>query len=48
MKWALFADAYPTSVATAVSSSNHMPGERVTVTTDVPIVWTMEVRGGSD
>lgn len=38
-------DAYPTSVATQVSSSNHLPGENVFVETDVPIVWTVEVRG---
>ncbi|SCZ90394.1 BZ3500_MvSof-1268-A1-R1_Chr1-3g01961 [Microbotryum saponariae] len=36
--------AYPTSIAAGVSSSNHLPQETITVTTDVPVVWTVEVR----
>ncbi|BGP12555.1 hypothetical protein JCM10213_004860 [Rhodosporidiobolus nylandii] len=36
---------YPTSLASAVSTSNHLVQEDVTVETDVPVVWTMEVRG---
>lgn len=40
-------DMYPTSVAKCVSSSNHLVTGRVTVETDVPVVWTVEVRGGS-
>ncbi|GAA5862318.1 hypothetical protein JCM1840_004140 [Sporobolomyces johnsonii] len=39
---------YPTSLAVAVSTSNHLVQEDVTVETDVPVVWTMEVRGGSE
>ncbi|GAA5997407.1 thiamine diphosphokinase [Rhodotorula paludigena] len=39
---------YPTSLATAVSTSNHLIQEDVTVETDVPVVWTMEVRGGGE
>jgi hypothetical protein len=42
------ADMYPTSLATAVSTSNHLVQEDVTVETDVPVVWTMEVRGGAE
>ncbi|GAA5834870.1 hypothetical protein JCM11251_002047 [Rhodosporidiobolus azoricus] len=39
---------YPTSLATAVSTSNHLVQENVTVETDVPVIWTMEVRGGAE
>lgn len=39
---------YPTSLSTAVSTSNHLVQERVTLETDVTVVWTMEVRGGAD
>lgn len=39
-------DAYPTSVATAVSTSNHLANEIIEVETDVPVVWTVEVRDG--
>ncbi|GAA5946994.1 hypothetical protein JCM3765_002108 [Sporobolomyces pararoseus] len=39
---------YPTSLAEAVSTSNHLIQEDVTIETDVTVVWTMEVRGGSD
>ncbi|GAA6018118.1 hypothetical protein JCM11491_003324 [Sporobolomyces phaffii] len=39
---------YPTSLAEAVSTSNHLVQEDVTIETDVTVVWTMEVRGGSD
>ncbi|GAA6053352.1 hypothetical protein JCM3770_004126 [Rhodotorula araucariae] len=39
---------YPTSLSTAVSTSNHLVQEDVMVETDVPIVWTMEVRGGAE
>ncbi|ORY69288.1 Thiamin pyrophosphokinase [Leucosporidium creatinivorum] len=45
LKWDLGPDAYPTSVAEGVSSSNHLPQEDISVETDVPIVWTVEVRG---
>jgi hypothetical protein len=38
------ADAYPTSISSVVSTSNHLPREDITIETDVPIVWTMEVR----
>lgn len=41
-------DMYPTSLSTAVSTSNHLIQEDVTVETDVPVIWTMEVRGGAD
>ncbi|SCV68452.1 BQ2448_573 [Microbotryum intermedium] len=43
----VFAVAYPTSIAAGVSSSNHLPQETITVTTDVPVVWTVEVRSTS-
>ncbi|GAA5969199.1 hypothetical protein JCM11641_007506 [Rhodosporidiobolus odoratus] len=39
---------YPTSLASAVSTSNHLVQEEVTVETDVPVIWTMEVRGGAE
>ncbi|GAA5876016.1 hypothetical protein JCM16303_006993 [Sporobolomyces ruberrimus] len=39
---------YPTSLAEAVSTSNHLIQQEVTIETDVAVVWTMEVRGGSD
>ncbi|GAA6006574.1 hypothetical protein JCM10207_004979 [Rhodosporidiobolus poonsookiae] len=39
---------YPTSLATAVSTSNHLIQEDVTVETDVPVIWTMEVREGAE
>ncbi|GAA6014771.1 hypothetical protein JCM8202_004757 [Rhodotorula sphaerocarpa] len=39
---------YPTSLSTAVSTSNHLIQEHVTIETDVPVVWTMEVRGGAE
>ncbi|GAA5905192.1 thiamine diphosphokinase [Sporobolomyces salmoneus] len=39
---------YPTSLAEAVSTSNHLIQEDVTIETDVTVVWTMEVRGGAD
>lgn len=39
---------YPTSLATAVSTSNHLVDEDVTLETDAPVVWTMEVRGGAE
>ncbi|KAL8277035.1 hypothetical protein RQP46_010569 [Phenoliferia psychrophenolica] len=47
LKWDLGPDsyAYPTSVASCVSSSNHLPEENggvVEIETDVPIVWTVE------
>ena len=38
------ADMYPTSVAKCVSSSNHLVDGRVQIETDVPIVWTVEVK----
>ncbi|BGO96564.1 putative KEX1 protein [Rhodotorula toruloides ATCC 204091] len=39
---------YPTSLSTAVSTSNHLVKEDVTVETDVAVIWTMEVRGGAE
>ncbi|GAA5897337.1 hypothetical protein JCM6882_001861 [Rhodosporidiobolus microsporus] len=50
LEWDLGPTAYmyPTSLATAVSTSNHLIQEDVTVETDVPVVWTMEVRGGAE
>ncbi|KDE09754.1 hypothetical protein MVLG_00154 [Microbotryum lychnidis-dioicae p1A1 Lamole] len=46
LKWDLTPTtfAYPTSIAAGVSSSNHLPQETVTISTDVPVVWTVEVR----
>lgn len=41
-------DMFPTSLSEAVSTSNHLIQEIVTIETDVNIVWTMEVRGGGD
>jgi len=41
-------DMYPTSLSEAVSTSNHLVQEDVTIETDVNVVWTMEVRGGGD
>jgi len=41
-------DMFPTSLSEAVSTSNHLIQEDVTIETDVNIVWTMEVRGGGD
>jgi len=41
-------DMYPTSLAEAVSTSNHLIQEDVTIETDCTVVWTMEVRGGGD
>ncbi|GAA6031960.1 hypothetical protein JCM8097_003362 [Rhodosporidiobolus ruineniae] len=50
LEWDLGPTAYmyPSSLATAVSTSNHLVQEDVTVETDVPVVWTMEVRGGAE
>lgn len=39
---------YPTSLSSAVSTSNHLIQEEVKIETDVPVVWTMEVRGGAE
>ncbi|BGP21597.1 thiamine pyrophosphokinase [Rhodotorula toruloides] len=39
---------HPTSLSTAVSTSNHLIREDVTIETDVPVIWTMEVRGGAE
>ncbi|BGP44608.1 thiamine pyrophosphokinase [Rhodotorula kratochvilovae] len=50
LEWDLGPTAYmyPTSLSTAVSTSNHLVQEDVTLETDVPVVWTMEVRGGAE
>ncbi|TNY20294.1 putative KEX1 protein [Rhodotorula diobovata] len=50
LEWDLGPTAYmyPTSLATAVSTSNHLVDEDVTLETDAPVVWTMEVRGGAE
>ncbi|GAA5859657.1 hypothetical protein JCM8547_006180 [Rhodosporidiobolus lusitaniae] len=50
LEWNLGPTAYmyPTSLATAVSTSNHLAQEDVTVETDVPVIWTMEVHGGAE
>ncbi|GAA5960105.1 hypothetical protein JCM8115_004535 [Rhodotorula mucilaginosa] len=39
---------YPTSLSSAVSTSNHLIQEEIKIETDVPVVWTMEVRGGAE
>ncbi|KWU46815.1 putative KEX1 protein [Rhodotorula sp. JG-1b] len=39
---------YPTSLSSAVSTSNHLIQEDIKIETDVPVVWTMEVRGGAE
>lgn len=41
-------DMYPTSLSSAVSTSNHLIQEDIKIETDVPVVWTMEVRGGAE
>ncbi|GAA6063629.1 hypothetical protein JCM10212_000130 [Sporobolomyces blumeae] len=50
LEWDLGPTSYmwPTSLAEAVSTSNHLVQRNVTVSTDVAIVWTMEVRGGAE
>ncbi|GAA5980954.1 hypothetical protein JCM10908_003929 [Rhodotorula pacifica] len=50
LEWDLGPTAYmfPTSLSAAVSTSNHLIQEEVRIETDVPVVWTMEVRGGSE
>ncbi|GAA5847829.1 hypothetical protein JCM5353_000215 [Sporobolomyces roseus] len=50
LEWDLGPTSYvfPTSLSEAVSTSNHLIQEDVTIETDVNIVWTMEVRGGGD
>lgn len=39
---------YPTSIKRGVSSSNHLTGQVIEIETDVPVVWTAEVRGGAE
>ncbi|KAM0793285.1 hypothetical protein ACM66B_000746 [Microbotryomycetes sp. NB124-2] len=46
LEWDLGPTSYmfPTSVASGVSTSNHLKQETLTLTTDVPVVFTAEVR----
>lgn len=44
----LVPDMWPTSLSEAVSTSNHLVQQQVTIETDETVVWTMEVRGGGD
>ncbi|GAA5873236.1 hypothetical protein JCM3774_000090 [Rhodotorula dairenensis] len=50
LEWDLGPTAYmyPTSLSSAVSTSNHLIQEKVRIETDAPVVWTMEVRGGAE
>ncbi|GAA5945338.1 hypothetical protein JCM3775_002189 [Rhodotorula graminis] len=50
LEWDLGPTAYmyPTSLSEAISTSNHLVQERVTLETDETVVWTMEVRGGAE
>ncbi|GAA5842980.1 hypothetical protein JCM3766R1_001650 [Sporobolomyces carnicolor] len=50
LEWDLGPTSYmwPTSLSEAVSTSNHLVQQQVTIETDETVVWTMEVRGGGD